>query len=151
VLGELLTGWSEWGLSFRPWGSSVGQLVTESRFSMANLFSYQVRLTGPGCSLRFFREKPQIMLQSRLERGSRCLWCSHARVLTASRSIHLHPSLWWCPGVVVNPPAGKPLGFNGPSGHFQLVSLSTCGSLCPLHCWARSPRGRAQAWRQRIS
>jgi hypothetical protein len=94
VLVELLTGWSEWGPRSRPRGSGVGQLVTDSRFLMADPFSYQVRSTGPNGSLPFFGEKPWIMLQSRLERGSGCPWCLHARVLAASRTIRLHPSLW---------------------------------------------------------
>jgi hypothetical protein len=58
-------GWSEWDPSSRPQGSGVGQLVTDSRFSMADPFSYQVRSTGPDGSLPFFEEKPKIMLQSR--------------------------------------------------------------------------------------
>jgi hypothetical protein len=88
-------------------GSGVGQLVTDSRFSMVDPFSYQVRSTGPEGSLPFFGEKPRIMLQSRLERGSGYPWCLHARVLAASRPIRPHPSFWRCPRVVVNPSAGQ--------------------------------------------
>jgi hypothetical protein len=100
-------GWSEWGPSSRLRGFDVGQLVTDSRFSTPDPFSYQVRSTGPD-GLPFFGEKPRIMLQSRLKHGSRCPWCLHARVLAASWPIRLHPSLCWCPGAVVNPPAGQP-------------------------------------------
>jgi hypothetical protein len=32
MLGELLTGHYEWGLSSRSWGPGMGQLVTGSRF-----------------------------------------------------------------------------------------------------------------------
>jgi hypothetical protein len=36
----------------------MGQLVTNSRFLMANSYSSQVRLTGPEGSSPFFEEKP---------------------------------------------------------------------------------------------
>jgi hypothetical protein len=39
VLSELLMGQFEWGLSSHSWGSSMGQLVTDSKFLMANPYS----------------------------------------------------------------------------------------------------------------
>ena len=36
--------------------SGLGQLVTDSRFSVANLYSSQVRSTGPKGSLPFLKE-----------------------------------------------------------------------------------------------
>jgi hypothetical protein len=47
VLGELLTGQFEWGLSFRSLGSGMGQLVTDSRFLTVSPYSSQDRSTGP--------------------------------------------------------------------------------------------------------
>jgi hypothetical protein len=61
VLGELLSGWFEWGLASRPQGSGMGQLVTNSRFLMANPHSSRVRSIGPEGSLPFFEEKPWIV------------------------------------------------------------------------------------------
>ena len=72
VLGELLTGRSEWGPGPRSWGSGVGQLVTDSRFLTAGPYSSQVRSTGPEGSLPFFEEKPWTAFSSRLGRGSGC-------------------------------------------------------------------------------
>jgi hypothetical protein len=72
----------------------MGQLVTDSKLSTADQYSYQVRSTGPDGSLPFLREKPWIVLQSRLGRGSGCLWHLCARMLAASGPIHPRPSFW---------------------------------------------------------
>jgi hypothetical protein len=58
VLGELLTGYFEWGPGSRSWGSDMGQLVTNSKYLMASPYSSQVRSTGPEGSSPFFEEKP---------------------------------------------------------------------------------------------
>ena len=58
VLGELLTGLSEWGPAFCSWGSGMGQLVTDSRLLVANPYSSRVRSTDPKGPLPFFEEKP---------------------------------------------------------------------------------------------
>jgi hypothetical protein len=39
VLGELLTGEFEWGPGSHSWGSGMGQLVTDSKFLIANSYS----------------------------------------------------------------------------------------------------------------
>jgi hypothetical protein len=61
VLSELVTGQSEWGPGSRSRGSSLGQLVIDSKLSTADPYSYQVRSTSPDGSLPFFREKPGIV------------------------------------------------------------------------------------------
>jgi hypothetical protein len=58
ALGELLMGQFEWGSSSRSWGSSMGQLVTNSIFLTVSPYSSQVRSTGPEGSSPFFEEKP---------------------------------------------------------------------------------------------
>jgi hypothetical protein len=47
VLSKLVMDQSEWGPSSRSRGSDLGQLVTDSKLSMANPYSYQVRSIGP--------------------------------------------------------------------------------------------------------
>jgi hypothetical protein len=56
VLSELLTGRFEWGPSSRLRGSSMGQLVIDSKFLMASPYSSQVCLIGPDGSLPFFEK-----------------------------------------------------------------------------------------------
>ena len=58
VLGEVLTASPSGAPTSCLWGSSMGQLVTDSRFSVANPYSSQVRSTGPKGSLPFFEKKP---------------------------------------------------------------------------------------------
>ena len=93
VLGELLTGLSEWGLGFPFMGSDMGQLVTDSRFLVANPYSSSVRSTGPKGSLPFFEEKQWTGNRPRLEHELGCPRRSCARVLAASGPIPFHPSL----------------------------------------------------------
>jgi hypothetical protein len=57
VLGELLTGWFEWGPGSRSQGSVVGQPVTDSRLLAANPYSSQARSTGPRGSLPSYEGK----------------------------------------------------------------------------------------------
>ena len=51
------------------WGSSMGQLVTDSRFLMASPYSSQIRSIDPKGSLPFFEEKPWTMLYQDLNVG----------------------------------------------------------------------------------
>jgi hypothetical protein len=96
------------GAQLRLEGIRRGQLVTDSKLSTAEPYSYQVRSTGPDGSLPFFEEKPWIMSWLRLRRGSGCLWHLCTQVLTASGPIHPRLSLWHCLGAVVNLFAGQP-------------------------------------------
>jgi hypothetical protein len=61
VLGELVTGESEWGPSSCSRGSGMGQLVTDFKLSTVDLYSYQFRSTGLDGPLPFLGEKPRIV------------------------------------------------------------------------------------------
>jgi hypothetical protein len=61
VLGELLTGWFEWGPSSCSQGSIVDQLVTDSRLLATNPYSSWAHSTGPEGSLLSCEGKPWIM------------------------------------------------------------------------------------------
>jgi hypothetical protein len=61
VLDELVTGQSEWGPNSHSTRFGLGQLVTDSKLSTTNPYSYQVRSTGPDSLLPFFGEKPLIV------------------------------------------------------------------------------------------
>jgi hypothetical protein len=149
TLGELITGWSEWGPSSLSWGSSMGQQVTDSRFSMADSYSYHVRSTSPDGSLPFVEENHGSCSSQDLDAG-----CARASVPATSGPIHLHPSLWWCPGAVVNPSARQPLNPWTLMSRQDILTpypLLHTGAFGTLFCQARPPRGQARAWRAHTS
>jgi hypothetical protein len=68
---------------------------------------------------------------------------ARARVLAASGPIHLRAltlAVPWGSCEPIGGPTFEPSDLNGSSGHFEPVSLLTCGSFWPLFLWVHPPR-----------
>jgi hypothetical protein len=116
VLGELLMGWFDWGPGSHSRGSIVGQLVIDSRLSVANPYSSWACLTGLRGSLPSCEGKPWIMYYQDSNTG----WDGHSarapRCWPLAGPSLSTPHSKGCPRAVVEPidgPAFKLLGLDG--------------------------------------
>jgi hypothetical protein len=144
VLGELVTGRFEWGPGSRPRGSDMGQLVTNSRFSVANPYSSQIRSTGPNGSFLFFEEKQWIVHKPRHECGSGCPRHPCTRVLAASGPIHLQtvtPMVPWGGCEPIGRPTFEPLGLKWAVRAFVALYHSLPTRALGLSAAGRVPQG----------
>jgi hypothetical protein len=127
--------------------------VTNSKFSTADPYSYLVCSSGPDGSWPFFKENHGSCSSQDSDAGQDAHGARAPRCRPLGSPFvsipHSGVALGGCEPV--GGPTFEPSDLNGPLGHFQPVSLLTCGGFWAPFPRVRPLRGRALPWRAHTS